>query len=182
MPMSSFWASPFYLEALDSVSAKVLAHNERGWSAESTAGAGATVETVPVQMTAPTEASTSSYDHVDIEWTAVVSPNDGDSSVVAFCNYWLVADEVHLLNIATHPEARRRGHARRLMDHLLAFARENKCRYVTLEVRRSNTGAQELYRSYGFEAVGVRPNYYVEDREDAIVMLLELPVAASAVS
>ena len=64
--------------------------------------------------------------------------------VVAFSNYWIVADEVHLLNLATQPEARRAGHASR------------------------------LYRRFGFRAVGVRPNYYAEDQEDAIVMLLDL--------
>lgn len=100
--------------------------------------------------------------------------DDGVPKIVAFCNYWLVRDEVHLLNIATHPQRRRRGYARFLMSHLLDFARRHRCRYITLEVRRSNEGALGLYRDYGFEAVGVRPNYYVEDREDAIVMLLEL--------
>ena len=102
---------------------------------------------------------------------------DGSSRVVAFCNYWLVRDEVHLLNIATHPEARRRGHARALLDHMIAFARRHRCRYVTLEVRRSNQGAIDLYRGFSFQPVGIRPKYYVEDQEDAVVMLLELPGA-----
>ena len=100
---------------------------------------------------------------------------DGRSRVVAFCNYWLVRDEVHVLNVATHPAHRRRGHAARLMEQIVGFARRHQCRYVTLEVRRSNHGAIELYVRYGFKPVGIRPNYYVEDSEDAIVMLLELP-------
>ncbi len=100
---------------------------------------------------------------------------DGTSRVVAFCNYWLVRDEVHLLNIATHPERRRHGHARALMAHVVDFARRHRCRYVTLEVRRSNHGAIVLYREFEFQAVGIRPKYYVEDQEDAVVMLLELP-------
>jgi ribosomal-protein-alanine N-acetyltransferase len=100
---------------------------------------------------------------------------DGASLVVAFCNHWLVRDEVHLLNIATHPDHRRRGHARALMGHLVDFASRHRCRYVTLEVRRSNQGAIDLYRQFGFQAVGIRPKYYVEDQEDAVVMLLELP-------
>jgi ribosomal-protein-alanine N-acetyltransferase len=100
---------------------------------------------------------------------------DGRSRVVAFCNYWLVRDEVHLLNIATHPERRRHGHARALMSHVVDFARRHRCRYVTLEVRRSNQGAIDLYREFDFQPVGIRPKYYVEDQEDAIVMLLELP-------
>ena len=61
--------------------------------------------------------------------------------VVAFGNYWLVADEVHLLNLATHPEARRAGHASRLLAHIIEFGRARGCRFVTLEVRRSNAAA-----------------------------------------
>jgi ribosomal-protein-alanine N-acetyltransferase len=93
---------------------------------------------------------------------------------VAFGNYWQVADEVHLLNLATHPEARRAGHASRMLAHIVEFGRERRCRLITLEVRRSNAAALRLYRRYGFRAVGVRPNYYAEDQEDAIVMLLDL--------
>ena len=106
-------------------------------------------------------------------------------SVVAFTNYWLVADEVHLLNLATHPEERRAGHASRLLEiarrvasrllaHIIEVGRRRECRFVTLEVRRSNAAAVRLYRRFGFRAVGVRPNYYAEDQEDAIVMLLDL--------
>ena len=95
-------------------------------------------------------------------------------NVVAFTNYWVVADEVHLLNLATHPEERRAGHASRLLAHIIEVGRTRSCRFVTLEVRRSNAAAARLYRRFGFRAVGVRPNYYAEDQEDAIVMLLDL--------
>ena len=98
----------------------------------------------------------------------------GESEVVAYCNYWLVRDEVHLLNIATREGARRKGHSRLLLEHLVDFARRRQCRYITLEVRRSNEPAIALYKRFGFEAVGIRPKYYVEDNEDALVMLLEL--------
>lgn len=103
---------------------------------------------------------------------------DGASRIVAYCNYWLVRDEVHLLNIATHPDARRRGHARALMGHMTDFARRHRCRYITLEVRRSNQAAIDLYRAFAFQPVGIRPKYYVEDQEDAVVMLLELEPGA----
>ncbi|MBI4510743.1 MAG: ribosomal protein S18-alanine N-acetyltransferase [Deltaproteobacteria bacterium] len=96
------------------------------------------------------------------------------SRVVAFCNYWLVRDEVHILNIAAHPDERRKGHASRLLAHIVDFARNHGCRFITLEVRKSNHGAIKLYRSFGFRPVGIRPNYYVEENEDAVVMLLEL--------
>jgi ribosomal-protein-alanine N-acetyltransferase len=114
-------------------------------------------------------------EELDREWAHVdvLRARDG-SGVVAFVNYWLVRDEVHVLNIATRLEARRQGHGARLLEHVIGFANRKKCRYVTLEVRRSNVGAIRLYRKYGFRPVGVRPNYYVEDHEDAIVMLLDL--------
>jgi ribosomal-protein-alanine N-acetyltransferase len=109
------------------------------------------------------------------EWAHIDVVRDrAQRSVVAFTNYWLVADEVHLLNLATRPEARRAGHASRLLAHIIEEGRRANCRFVTLEVRRSNAAASRLYRRFGFRAVGVRPNYYAEDQEDAIVMLLDL--------
>lgn len=117
-------------------------------------------------------------EELDRDWAHVDVVKERRGSgwrVVAFCNYWLVRDEVHILNVATHPDERRKGHAARLLAHVVEFARRHGCRYITLEVRRSNQGAIKLYRSFGFRPVGIRPNYYVEDNEDAIVMLLELP-------
>lgn len=115
-------------------------------------------------------------EELDRDWAHVdvIKARLPEAPVLAFVNYWLVRDEVHILNVAVRPEARRQGHGARLLEHVIAFAVRQKCRYLTLEVRRSNAGAIRLYRKYGFRPVGVRPNYYVEDREDAIVMLLEL--------
>jgi [ribosomal protein S18]-alanine N-acetyltransferase len=107
------------------------------------------------------------------EWAHVDLVLDGDK-VLAFCNYWLVHDEVHILNVATHPDQRRKGYARRLLEHVLHYAKRKSCRFITLEVRRANHGAQELYRLLGFGQIGVRPRYYADDGEDAIVMMLEL--------
>jgi len=109
--------------------------------------------------------------HIDVLWERAT---DGTRLVTAYCNYWLVHDEVHLLSIAVAPDRRRRGLAVRLMEHLLEFARRHSGRYVTLEVRRSNEAAIELYRAFGFEAVGYRPRYYAEDKEDAVLMTLDL--------
>lgn len=109
------------------------------------------------------------------DWARVDVVRDGGTGeVVAFANYWLVADELHILNIATHPQQRHVGHATRLLAHMVETARQIPCRCVTLEVRRSNAIAQRLYRRFAFRSVGVRPNYYAEDQEDAIVMLLEM--------
>jgi ribosomal-protein-alanine N-acetyltransferase len=108
------------------------------------------------------------------DWAHLDVVRERGGEVLAYVNYWLVRDEVHVLNIATHPEVRRQGHGERLIRHVVEFARAHRSRVATLEVRRSNYGAIRLYRKFGFRPVGVRPNYYVEDGEDAIVMLLDL--------
>ena len=112
-------------------------------------------------------------DELSRDWArlAVLAPTPGGSPV-AFTNYWLVHDEVHLLNVATHPAHRRRGFAASLLAHVIDGAPALGIRYATLEVRRSNEGAIALYKRFGFEAIGVRPRYYAENQEDAIVMLL----------
>ena len=92
---------------------------------------------------------------------------------IAFLLAWAVADELHLIHIATHPGARRRGAARALMTALVDRAIRDKCRLVLLEVRRSNRAAIRLYRSFGFSAMGVRRSYYT-DGEDAVEMMLTL--------
>ncbi len=98
----------------------------------------------------------------------------GAGEVLAFVCYWLVADEVHVLNVATSPEERRRGHATRLLEHVARVGRQRGAREITLEVRRSNAAANALYRHLGYRLVGVRPAYYVEDREDALLLTLDL--------
>jgi len=107
-------------------------------------------------------------------------PGAAGMASVAFCNFWVVRDEVHVLNVATPPDERRKGHASRVLEHVIEFALRHGCRYLTLEVRRGNQGAIRLYRHFGFRPVGIRPNYYVEDGEDAIVMLLELTPPSTA--
>lgn len=93
--------------------------------------------------------------------------------VVSFLASWLVADELHVLNVATDPSHRRRGLAHALLSHALAFAVGRGVRLVLLEVRRSNAGAIALYRRIGFVAMGLRARYYSND-EDAVEMVLRL--------
>jgi ribosomal-protein-alanine N-acetyltransferase len=112
-------------------------------------------------------------DELGRSWARVDVARANDR-VIGFVDYWLVADEVHLLAIATHPDHRRRGVAARLLDRVLCVARAGAARMVTLEVRRTNVPAIALYEHRGFKRVGVRPAYYAEDNEDAVVMTLEL--------
>jgi ribosomal-protein-alanine N-acetyltransferase len=116
-------------------------------------------------------------EEMDREWAHVDvlrERTERRNKVIGFINYWLVRDEVHVLNVSVLPEERRKGHASRLIAHVIEYARRHGSRFVTLEVRRSNHGALKLYRSFGFRSVGIRPKYYAEEGEDAIVMLLDL--------
>jgi ribosomal-protein-alanine N-acetyltransferase len=97
-----------------------------------------------------------------------------DGKLVAFCNYWLVTTELHILAIATHPDYRGRGVARQILDHVLGVAIAAGCSLATLEVRRSNRPAIALYERAGFKTVHVRTAYYQDDNEDALVMLKAL--------
>lgn len=111
------------------------------------------------------------------EWSTILLVEEpqggGCSRLVGISIFWIVHDEVHLLNIATAPEHRRRGVARAALQATLEEGRARKCVLATLEVRRTNEPALSLYRSFGFRPVGVRPNYYADEGEDAIVMVLD---------
>ncbi len=100
---------------------------------------------------------------------------------LAFLIAWHVADELHVLNVATLPSARRRGLATALMRASLRYAQEHHVRIVLLEVRRSNRPALQLYRGLGFTAMGVRPRYYGDNDEDAIEMVLSLDPTTGAI-
>ncbi|WP_437741578.1 ribosomal protein S18-alanine N-acetyltransferase [Sorangium sp. So ce302] len=100
---------------------------------------------------------------------------------LAFLIAWHVADELHVLNVATCPAARRRGLATALMNRSLEYAQQQQVRLILLEVRRSNRAAIRLYRKLGFTAMGVRPRYYSDNGEDAIEMVLTLDPATGAV-
>lgn len=95
-------------------------------------------------------------------------------TIVGFAIVWLVTDEVHILNVATDRAHRRQGIGREVLQAVLDHGRSHRCRLATLEVRRSNEPALNLYKSFGFRAVGVRPAYYQDDREDAVIMILDL--------
>jgi ribosomal-protein-alanine N-acetyltransferase len=94
--------------------------------------------------------------------------------ILGYVVFWLVHDEIHVLNIATALESRRRGIGRALMHAAHDHGRRRGAAIATLEVRRSNGAAIELYRSLGYRHVGIRPNYYQEEGEDALVMVLDL--------
>ncbi|GBD25754.1 Ribosomal-protein-alanine acetyltransferase [bacterium HR30] len=99
----------------------------------------------------------------------------GDNrAVVGYVCWWLVGDEVHLLNLAVHPQYRRRGIGRALLEVVLESARQAGARLVTLEVHHDNEAAQGLYSAHGFVQTGLRRNYYAPGRH-AVVMTRYFP-------
>jgi len=90
--------------------------------------------------------------------------------IVGYMVYMAIADEVHLNNIAVHPDYRRRGLGSQLLDRLLRETKTGQVRFITLEVHEDNYAAQALYRSRGFEEVGLRCGYYEHDSGNALIM------------
>jgi [ribosomal protein S18]-alanine N-acetyltransferase len=90
--------------------------------------------------------------------------------VLGYAGMWVILDEAHVTTIAVDPLHRRRRIGERLLVTLIDEAMRRGARWVTLEVRKSNLGAQTLYRKYGFKDIGIRKGYYSDNREDAIVM------------
>ena len=89
--------------------------------------------------------------------------------LVGYGGLLFAEDDAHVTNIAVHPEWHLRGVATELMLELAAEARNRECAALTLEVRHTNTAAQELYRRFGFAPAGIRQRYY-ENTDGAIVM------------
>lgn len=93
-----------------------------------------------------------------------------DGKVLGYVGMMYVLDEGYISNVAVRPEYRRQGIGAGLIGELLTLCRSKELSFVTLEVRKSNFPAMELYRKHGFEIVGTRKNYYELPKEDAILM------------
>ena len=97
---------------------------------------------------------------------------EGDR-VAGYVGSQTVLDEADMMNIAVHPDFRRQGIARTMVETLVAELKEKNVRSLTLEVRVSNDPAISLYHQMGFVQVGRRPNYYRNPREDALILRKE---------
>lgn len=93
-----------------------------------------------------------------------------EDRIVGYICFAIVCDEIHLRNLAIHRDWKRRGVASSLLLRMIAISSAEGARYGTLEVRNSNTAALELYNRFGFVVEGVRPSYYSETGEDALIM------------
>jgi ribosomal-protein-alanine N-acetyltransferase len=96
-----------------------------------------------------------------------------DGEIIAYGGMWLMVDEAHITTFAVHPDWRRQRIGERLLLAFLDMAVDRGAREATLEVRLSNLPARRLYEKYGFRPVGLRPRYYSDDQEDALIMTTE---------
>jgi len=94
--------------------------------------------------------------------------------VVAYACVWIVDQELRINNIVVHPRWRLKGVGTRMLRFLLEHATRHGCVEATLEVRPSNEPAIHIYEKAGFQPVGRRKNYYMDTREDAVVMSLAI--------
>ncbi|KPU43625.1 mycothiol acetyltransferase [Oxobacter pfennigii] len=90
--------------------------------------------------------------------------------VIGYGGMWIILDESHITNIAVHPDYRGKGIGNLILKAMIEMAKQENIIAMTLEVRRTNYIAQRLYEKYGFVSVGIRPKYYEDNNEDAIIM------------
>lgn len=100
--------------------------------------------------------------------------HDPGGCLVGMSCAWRIRDETHLLRISVRPSHRRQGVGAALLSAVLARAADAKSDLVALEVGSKNVGALALYRTHGFEVVGVRKNYYRTPPDDAVCMILRI--------
>jgi [ribosomal protein S18]-alanine N-acetyltransferase len=100
--------------------------------------------------------------------------------IIGYAIVQLVVDEAHLLNICVRPEMQRQGFGRRILEHVIDYAKTRSANLIVLEVRQSNFRARQLYHQLGFNEMTVREGYYPAEqgREDAILMGLDLSALA----
>lgn len=96
-----------------------------------------------------------------------------DGKIIGYAGAWIILDESHITNIAVLKEERGQGIGRALTAGLLKYLANLGAAYATLEVRKSNEVAQNLYKSLGFIKLGVRKRYYEDNGEDAFIMVCD---------
>jgi len=100
-------------------------------------------------------------------------PRTSKQYITGFAGFWIMAREAHITSIAVREVRRRQGIGELLLISVINLATELNARIITLEVRVSNTIAQSLYYKYDFTQTGLRHNYYIDNKEDAVIMSTE---------
>jgi ribosomal-protein-alanine N-acetyltransferase len=110
------------------------------------------------------------YELLENERAVYYVVHNSMNKLIAYIGMWVIFDEGHITNLAVHPAYRHQGVGKFLLINFIKAAREKKIKHLTLEVRRSNAVAQELYQKMGFVHMGVRKKYYLDNNEDALIM------------
>lgn len=96
-----------------------------------------------------------------------------EGEIIGYAGLWCIVDEGHITNVAVHPDFRKEGIGKNLIEILLDNARDKgDIKNFTLEVRVSNEAGIKLYEGFGFKEVGIRKGYYSDNKEDAAIMWL----------
>ena len=92
--------------------------------------------------------------------------------IEGYGGYWIILDEMNIVNLAVHPLSRRKGIGSRILTEILKTGLQKGGKIATLEVRESNLAAQKLYEKFGFKVIAIRKKYYQDRDENAVVMWL----------
>jgi len=107
--------------------------------------------------------------HISHLWVLI-----SETTVSGYICFWLLETEIQLINLAVHPKKRGIRLGQFLLTRMIEKGVSERIKNVWLEVRPSNCGARNLYKKMGFHEAGIRPKYYSESNEDAILMSLAL--------
>lgn len=101
----------------------------------------------------------------------VLAETKESGQIVGYAGLWLIQEEGHITNVAVHPDFRRKHIGSAVVEVLMTESRQRAgIKTFTLEARKSNIPAIELYKKFGFSEVGIRKGYYEENNEDAVIM------------
>ncbi|MGG2056734.1 ribosomal protein S18-alanine N-acetyltransferase [Lysinibacillus pakistanensis] len=114
------------------------------------------------------------YEVHENQYAHYVLAIDEEDHIIGFCGMWMVVDAAQITNVAVIESARGRGIGEGLMREAMRIAQQNEMEIMSLEVRVTNTVAQNLYRKLDFQDGGLRKGYYTDNGEDALVMWVNL--------
>lgn len=101
---------------------------------------------------------------------ALIENENGQKTPVGYLGTWKIFEEAHITTLAIHPKWRKKKIAQALLINGIEKLYKEMVKFITLEVRTSNTSAIKLYEKFGFKSLGKRKNYYQDNNEDALIM------------
>ena len=114
------------------------------------------------------------YEMTENQYAHYLIAENEAGEIIGFCGVWLVIDAAQITNVAVVDSVRGQGIGEGLMREAMRVAKEENMDVMSLEVRVTNTVAQNLYRKLGFQDGGIRKGYYTDNQEDALVMWVNL--------